>query len=184
MTKKTTGALQFMVAFPLRGGGGATSSGIYLSSLCPGRREVRSRTSTPRVNTSEHDTKKHDAGTVTHTAAVKHCCSVTSQHTKHRTAYIHGPNTPLPDTPQQPQTHLVPWSVPPSTSIAPPNFHPVYRTRWPAWRDCKDGIVQEHRLLNRRANCLIYGIDDARSRPARLYTQHVFGVGREQERWR
>ena len=40
VTKRTTCALQFMVAFALPGGGGATAPGIYLTSLCPGRREV------------------------------------------------------------------------------------------------------------------------------------------------
>ena len=47
--KQTTGALQFMVAFALRGGRFAThyDTRIYLTSLCPGRREVRPRTSTP-----------------------------------------------------------------------------------------------------------------------------------------
>ena len=46
--KQTTGALQFMVAFALQGGGGvATPPRIYLASLCPGRREVCPRTSTP-----------------------------------------------------------------------------------------------------------------------------------------
>ena len=43
--KQTTGALQFMVAFSLRGGGGggggATPPVIYLTLLCPGRREFR-----------------------------------------------------------------------------------------------------------------------------------------------
>ena len=44
VTKQTTGALQFMVAFALReGGGGGTPPGIYLTSLCPGRRKVRPR---------------------------------------------------------------------------------------------------------------------------------------------
>ena len=42
VTKQTTGALQFMVASALRGGG-ATTPGIYLISLCPGRREVHPR---------------------------------------------------------------------------------------------------------------------------------------------
>ena len=53
VTKQTTGALQFMVAFALRGGGGggATPPRIYLPSLCPGRREVRPRTSTPLTYT-------------------------------------------------------------------------------------------------------------------------------------
>ena len=52
VTKQTTGALQFMVAFSLRGGGGvATPPRIYLTSLCPGRREVRPRTSTPLTYT-------------------------------------------------------------------------------------------------------------------------------------
>ena len=51
-TNQTTGALQFMVAFSLRAGGGggggvATPPRIYLTSLCPGKREVRPRTSTP-----------------------------------------------------------------------------------------------------------------------------------------
>ena len=32
--------------------------------------------------TSHITVPKHDAGAVTHTAAVKHCCSVTAQHTK------------------------------------------------------------------------------------------------------
>ena len=43
VTKQTTCALQFMVVFALRGGGGATPPGIYLTSLCPGRREIRPR---------------------------------------------------------------------------------------------------------------------------------------------
>ena len=41
-TKQRTGALQVMIAFASRGGG-ATPPGIYLTSLCPGRREVRPR---------------------------------------------------------------------------------------------------------------------------------------------
>ena len=50
VTKQTTGALQFMVAFALRRGG-ATPPRIYLTSLCPGRREVRPGTSTPLTYT-------------------------------------------------------------------------------------------------------------------------------------
>ena len=47
VTKQITGALQFMVAFALRREGGvATPPRICLTSLCPGRREVRPRTST------------------------------------------------------------------------------------------------------------------------------------------
>ena len=37
--------------FCFAGGGGATPPGIYLTSLCPGRREVRPRTSTPLTYT-------------------------------------------------------------------------------------------------------------------------------------
>ena len=40
VAKQTAGALQFMVDFALRGGG---LPGICLTSLCPGRREVRPR---------------------------------------------------------------------------------------------------------------------------------------------
>ena len=47
VTKQTTGALPFIVAFALRGGGVATPPRIYLTSLYPGRREFRPRTSTP-----------------------------------------------------------------------------------------------------------------------------------------
>ena len=43
VTKQTIGALQFMVSFALREGGGGTPPGIYLTSLCPGRREVPPR---------------------------------------------------------------------------------------------------------------------------------------------
>ena len=53
VTKQTTGALQFMVAFDLRGGGGNSSGNtVYLTSLCPGRREVR-----PRLN--QHASREH-----------------------------------------------------------------------------------------------------------------------------
>ena len=55
VTKQSTGALQFMVAFALRAGGwGGNSSGntVYLTSLCPGRREVR-----PRLN--QHASHEH-----------------------------------------------------------------------------------------------------------------------------
>ena len=53
MTKQTTGALQFMVAFDLRGGGGNSSGNtVYLTSLCPGRREVH-----PRLN--QHASREH-----------------------------------------------------------------------------------------------------------------------------
>ena len=42
VTKQTTGALQFMMSFALRGGGAvATHTRIYLTSLCPGRKGVR-----------------------------------------------------------------------------------------------------------------------------------------------
>ena len=44
--KQTTGALQFIVAFALRGGGGATPPRLKLTSLCPERREVRPQTNT------------------------------------------------------------------------------------------------------------------------------------------
>ena len=152
-TKQTTGAIQFMATFVLRGGGGQLLR-EYISLLCAlgGGRSVPAKTSTSLANTSEHDTpllcqardnpavskhdkgncvkardrllsqstrhmlgqtdrhaavikardtccvkardtllcqttrhttvSKHDAGAVTHTAAVKHCCSVTAQHTK------------------------------------------------------------------------------------------------------
>ena len=148
MTKQTTGALQFMVAFALRGGEGQFLR-EYISLRCA---LGPAKTSMPLANTSKHDTpllcqardnpavskhdkgycvktrdillskntrhmlgqtnrhtavikardtccvkardtllcqttrhttvSKHDAGAVTHTAAVKHCCSVTVQHTK------------------------------------------------------------------------------------------------------
>ena len=48
---------------------------------------------------------KHDVSAVMHTAAVKHCCSVThntpnsksiSKHTRYNTAYIHEPYNHLP----------------------------------------------------------------------------------------
>ena len=154
MTEQTTGALQFMVAFALRGGGNSSGNISHFvvtwevggpSPLKPG---------TPPANTSEHDTpllcqarnnpavskndkgyycvkardrllnqstrhmlgqtnrhaavikardtccvkardtllcqttrhttavSKHDAGAVTYTAAVKHCCTVAAKHTK------------------------------------------------------------------------------------------------------
>ena len=156
VTKQRTGALQFMVAFALRGGAGGGGQLLreYISLRCAleGGRSVPAKTNTPLANTSEHDTpllcqardnpaaskhyesycvkardrllsqstrhmpgqtnrhtavikardtccvkasdallcqttkhtivSKHDAGAVTHTAAVKHCCSVTAQHTK------------------------------------------------------------------------------------------------------
>ena len=62
VTKQTTGALQFMAAFALRGGV-ATPPRIYLTPLCPGRREVRPRTSTPLTYTIT--VSKHETGTVT-----------------------------------------------------------------------------------------------------------------------
>ena len=153
VTKQTTSALQFMVAFALRGRGGQLlREYISLRFSLGGGRSVPAKTSTPLANTSEHDTpllcqardnpavskhdkgycvkakdrllsqstrhllgqtnrhtavikarntccvkardtllcqttrhttvSKHDAGAVTHTAAGKHCCSVTAQHTK------------------------------------------------------------------------------------------------------
>ena len=73
--------------------GGATPPGIYLTSLCPGRREVRPRQNkinTPLANTSEHDTpllcqardnpavSKHDKG-----CCVKARDRLPSQSTRH-----------------------------------------------------------------------------------------------------
>ena len=153
MTKQTTGALHFMVAFALRVEGGQLLR-VHISLRCSlgGGRSVPAKTSTPLANTSEHNTpllcqegdnpavskhdkgycvkardrllsqgtrlmlgqtkrhtavikargtccvkarhtllchttrhtsvSKHYAGAVAHTAAVKHCCSVTAQHTK------------------------------------------------------------------------------------------------------
>ena len=54
VTKQTTGALQFMVAFALRGGQLLRE---YISLRCAlgGGRSVPAKTSTPLVNTSEHD---------------------------------------------------------------------------------------------------------------------------------
>ena len=54
VTRQSTGALQCMVAFALRAGEGGNSSGntVYLTSLCPGRREV-----SPRLN--QHASRKH-----------------------------------------------------------------------------------------------------------------------------
>ena len=56
MTKKTTGALQFMVAFALPEGGELLRE--YISHRCAlgGGRSVPAKTSTPLVDTSEHDT--------------------------------------------------------------------------------------------------------------------------------
>ena len=51
VTKQTTGALLFMVAFALPREGLATYTQICLTSLCPGRRELRPRTSTPLTYT-------------------------------------------------------------------------------------------------------------------------------------
>ena len=61
--KQTTGgALQLMVAFALRGGGGgvAARTRIYLTPLCPGRREVRPRISTPRTYTITSKISPHE----------------------------------------------------------------------------------------------------------------------------
>ena len=57
VTKQTTGALQFMVAFALRGGGGQLLR-EYISLRCAlgGGRSVPAKTSTPLANTLEHDT--------------------------------------------------------------------------------------------------------------------------------
>ena len=156
VTMQITGALQFMIAFALQGGGWGQLLREYISLHCAlgSGRSVRAKSSTPLANTSEHNTSllcqvrdnsavskhekgycvkardsllsqstrhklgqtsrhtavikardaccvkarhtllyqttrhtkttvsKHDAGTVTHTAAAKHCCSVTAQHTK------------------------------------------------------------------------------------------------------
>ena len=58
VTKQTTGAIQFMVAFALRGGGGGQLLRQYISLRCDlgGGRSVPAKTSTPLANTSEHDT--------------------------------------------------------------------------------------------------------------------------------
>ena len=47
VTKQTTGSLQFMVTFALRGEDGCYTYANMSHSLCPGRREVRPRTSKP-----------------------------------------------------------------------------------------------------------------------------------------
>ena len=150
VTKQTTGALQFMVAFACGGRGQLVREHISLRCALGGGRSVPAKTSTPLANTIEHDTpmvcqardnpavskhdksycvkardrllsqstghmlgqtnrhtavikaqdtccveardtlmcqttrhttvSKHDGGAVTHTAAVKHRCSVTAQH--------------------------------------------------------------------------------------------------------
>ena len=62
VTKQTTGALQFIVAFALRGGGGGGGGGnfsrknISLRCALGDGRSVPAKTSTPLANTSEHDT--------------------------------------------------------------------------------------------------------------------------------
>ena len=52
VTKQTTGAtVHGRFCFAGGGGGGATPPGIYLTPLCPGRREVRPRVSTLLTDT-------------------------------------------------------------------------------------------------------------------------------------
>ena len=74
VTMQTIGALQFMVAFALRGGRFAIPPRIYLTSLYPGRREVRPRTSTPLTYTIIF---KIDQGSVLQSGTVRTGCMFT-----------------------------------------------------------------------------------------------------------